>query len=287
METRLSSAKKEVIIGDKRPTVIIGERINPTGKPKLAAALQAGDLEIVRQEAINQVKAGADILDVNVGTATVDEVALLPRAVKAVMDVVDAPLCIDSANEKALEAAIKVYKGKALLSSVTGQEASLKMMLPLVKEYKTAVVGLTMDDAGIPTDSSKRVAIAYEIINEAAKLGIPKEDIIIDCLAMTVGADNRAGLATIEAIMKVKAELGVNQTLGASNVSFGLPERGLINTTFLAIVIAAGVTCPIVDAAKVLATIRTTDLLLGRDQYAMRYIEAFRQRQKQQEPKKA
>lgn len=287
METRVSSAKKEVIIGDKRPTVIIGERINPTGKPKLAAALQAGDLEIIRQEAINQVKAGADILDVNVGSATVDEVALLPRAIQAVMDVVDAPLCIDSANEKALDAAIKIYKGKAILSSVTGQEASLKLMLPLVKQYKTAVIGLAMDDTGIPTDFNKRVAIAHKIVNEAAKLGIPKEDIIIDCLAMTVGADNRAGLATIQAIMKVNAELGVNQTLGASNVSFGLPDRGLINTTFLAIVIAAGVNCPIVDAAKVLATIRSTDLLLGRDQYAMRYIEAFRQRQKQQEQKKA
>jgi len=262
--------------------VLIGERINPTGKPKLAAALLAGDLEIVKQEAINQVKAGADILDVNVGSATVDEVALLPKAVKAVMDVVDAPLCIDSANEKALEAAIKIYKGKALLSSVTGQEASLKMMLPLVRQYKTAVVALTMDDAGIPTDSTKRVAIAHKIVNEAAKLGIPKEDIIIDCLAMTVGADNRAAMATIEAIMKVKAELGVNQTLGASNVSYGLPDRGLINVTFLAIVIAAGVNCPIADVAKVLGTIRATDLLLGRDQYAMRYIEAFRQRQKQQ-----
>lgn len=283
METRVSSVKKEVIISDKRPTVLLGERINPTGKPKLAAALQAGDLEIVRQEAINQVKAGADILDVNVGSATVDEVAILPEAVKAVMEVVDVPLCIDSANEKALEAAIKVYKGKVLVSSVTGQKASLKQVLPLVKEYKTAVVGLTMDDAGIPTNATKRVAIAHKIVNEAAKLGIPQEDIIIDCLAMTVGADNRAGLATIEAIMKVKAELGVNQTLGASNISFGLPDRGLINTTFLAIVLAAGVNCPIVDVTKVLAVIRATDLILGRDQYAMRYIEAFRQRQKQQQ----
>jgi len=283
METRISSAKKEVIISDKRPTVLIGERINPTGKPKLAAALQASDLEIVRQEAINQVKVGADILDVNVGSATVDEVALLPKAVKAVTEVVDVPLCLDSANAKALEAAIKVYRGKPLVSSVTGQEVSLKEILPLVKEYQTAIIGLTMDDAGIPTDAAKRVAIAHKIVNEAAKLGIPREDIIIDCLAMTVGADNRAGIATIEAIMKVRAELGVNQTLGASNVSFGLPDRPLINTTFLAIVIAGGVNCPIVDVAKVLPVIRATDLILGRDQYAMRYIEAYRQRQKQQQ----
>jgi len=283
METRISSAKKEVIISDKRPTVLIGERINPTGKPKLAAALQTGDLEIVRQEAINQVKVGADILDVNVGSATVDEVALLPKAVKAVTEVVDVPLCLDSANAKALEAAIKVYKGKPLVSSVTGQEISLKEILPLVKEYQTAVIGLTMDDAGIPTDATNRVAIAHKIVNEAAKLGIPREDIVIDCLAMTVGADNRAGIATIEAIMKVRTELGVNQTLGASNVSFGLPDRPLINTTFLAIVIAGGVNCPIVDVAKVLPVIRATDLILGRDQYAMRYIEAYRQRQKQQQ----
>jgi 5-methyltetrahydrofolate--homocysteine methyltransferase len=283
METKISSAKKEVIISDKLPTVLIGERINPTGKPKLAAALQAGNLDIVRQEAIAQAQAGADVLDVNVGSANVDEVALLPEAVKVVTEAVDLPLCLDSSNPKALEAALKVYKGKALVSSVTGQEHLLKEVLPLVKEYKTAVIGLAMDDTGIPTDYKRRVEIAKKIVAEAEKVGIPREDIIIDCLAMTVGADNRAGGVTINAIMKVKEELGVNQTLGVSNVSFGLPDRGLINGVFLAIVIAAGVNCPIIDVAKVRPIVRAADLVLGRDMYAMRFIEDFRQRQKQQQ----
>lgn len=282
METRISSATKEVIISDRRATVLIGERINPTGKPKFAAALQAGNLEVVRQEAIAQVQAGADVLDVNVGTANVDEVALLPEAVKVVMAVVDVPLCLDSANPKALEAALKIYKGKALVSSVTGEERSLKEVLPLVKEYRTAVVGLTMDESGIPNAPSKRVAIASKIAAAAEVLGIPREDIIIDCLALTVGADSRAGVVTIEAIGRVKAELGVNQTLGVSNVSFGLPDRVLINSAFLALAIAAGVNCPIVDVAKMRCVVRATDLLLGRDQYAMRYIEDYRQRQKEQ-----
>jgi 5-methyltetrahydrofolate--homocysteine methyltransferase len=275
----VSSATKEVIIDDNRPTVLIGERINPTGKKKLAAALQASDLELLCQEALAQVQAGADILDVNVGVAGLDEVALLPQAVEAVMGTVDVPLCLDSFNPKAFEAALKIYRGKPLISSVNGKEESLGEVLPLVEQYGAAVIGLTIDDEGIPSTSDRRVAIAHKIVERASAIGISREDIVIDCLVLAVGADTSAGMVAIEAIHKVKAEFGVNQTLGASNVSFGLPDRDLLNGVFLAIVIAAGVTCPIVDAAKVLPAILAADLSLGRDKYAMRYIKAYRQRQ--------
>ena len=278
METRVSSATKEVIIGDERPTVLIGERINPTGKKKLAATLQAGSLELIRQEALAQVQAKADILDINVGAVGVEEIVLLPQAVQAVMNTVDVPLCIDSSEPKALEAALKTYRGKPLINSVTGQENSLKEVLPLVKEYQAAVIGLTMDDEGIPEDAARRVSIARKIIEQAEALGIPREDIIIDCLNLPVGADGRAGLTIIEAIRRIKVELGVNQTLGGSNISFGLPDRELINGVFLAIALEAGVTCPIVDVVRVRSAILAADIVLGRDEYMRRYIEAYRER---------
>jgi len=282
METRVSSPTKEVIIGDDHPTVLIGERINPAGRQKLQEALKAGDLEVVRKEAMAQAEAGADILDVNVATFGVDEVTLLPQAVKTVMDTVDIPLCLDSANPEALAAALKVYKGKPLINSVTGEEQSLAKVLPLVKEYGAAVVGLVQDDEGIPKDSERRVAIAHKIVERAEKAGIARQDIIIDCLAFAVGADTSAGPAVIEAIRKIKAELGVNLTLGASNVSFGLPDRVLLNNAFVAMTIAAGMTCLIVDVAKVRPSVLATDLILGRDKHARHYIEAYRQHQKQQ-----
>ena len=280
MKTRVSSVNKEVIIGHDRPTVLIGERINPTGKKKLAAALQAGDLELVCQEALAQVKAGADILDVNAGAPNIDEVSLLPQVVQAVMDTVDVPLCLDSTNPQALEAALKTYRGKPIVNSVNGEEHSLEKILPLVKKYGAAIIGLTMDNEGIPNSPERRVAIAHKIVERAEALGIPRQDVIIDCLAMTVGADSRAGLVVIEAIRRVKAELGVNQTLGASNISFGMPDRSLLTSYFLAIAIAAGVTCPIVDVARVRPAILATDLALGYDDYARRYIRGYRQREK-------
>ena len=283
METILKSAQKTVTIGPHRPTVLIGERINPTGKKRLAAALAAGDMEIVRQEALAQVEAGADVLDVNVGAAGVDEVALLPQAVRLVMETVEVPLCIDSANPQALRAALAVYRqlvpeGKSLINSVNGEEARLQSVLPLVAEYRTAVIGLAMDDEGIPPTPEKRLAVARKIVERAEGLGIAREDIAIDCLALTVGADSRAGLVTLEAIRMVRQELGVNMTLGASNVSFGLPEREVVNWAFLAMAIQSGVNCPIVDAAKVRPAILAADLLLGRDDYAMRYVRAYKQR---------
>ncbi|MFP3974625.1 MAG: dihydropteroate synthase [Dehalococcoidia bacterium] len=281
MQTRISSTTKEVIIGDDQPTVLIGERINPAGKKKLAEALKAGDLELVRKEALAQTQAGADILDVCVGTFGVDEVDLLPKAVQVVMDAVDTPLCIDSANHDALEAALKIYKGKPLINSVTGEEHSLAKVLPLVKKHGAAVTGLVQDDEGIPKDADRRVSIAGKIVERAKAAGIPREDVVIDCLAFAVGADTSSGPAVIEAIRRIREELGVNITMGASNVSFGMPDRGLLNNTFVSMAVATGATCLIVDAAKVRPSVIAADLVLGRDKHARRYIEAYRQRQQQ------
>ena len=276
MKTRLSSATKEVIIGDEQPTVLIGERINPAGKRKLSEALKAGNLEIVSQEAKAQVLAGADIIDVNVTMLGVDDVILLPQVVQAVMNTVDVPLSLASTNYKALEAALNIYKGKPLINSVTGEEQSLKNIFPLVKEYGAAVIALVQDDDGIPHNSERRLAIANKILDRAEAIGIPHEDIIIDCLVSAVGADMKSGLVVIEAIHRIKTVLGVNLILGLSNVSFGLPERELFNNEFAAIAIAAGVNCLIVDVAKARLAVLATDLILGRDKYARRYIEFYR-----------
>ena len=285
METVLKSAQRSVIISPERPTVLIGERINPTGKKRLAAALAEGNLDVVRREAEAQVRAGADVLDINVGAAGVDEVDVLPRALRLVMETVEVPVCIDSANAEALRAALDVHKelapqGKPLINSVNGEEDRLAKVLPLVAEYSAAVIGLAMDDDGIPADSEKRLAIARTIAERAETLGIPRENLIIDCLALTVGADSQAGLVTLDAIRMVREELGVNMTLGASNISFGLPAREVVNWAFLAMVIQQGITCPIVDAAKVRPAILAADLVLGRDDYAMRYIADYRRRAK-------
>ena len=280
METKVSSPSTEVIIGDSQPTVLIGERINPTGKKKLAEALKAGDLDVIRKEALAQVQAGADILDVNAGAFGIDEVSLLPKAVQAVMETVEVPLCLDSSSHDALEAALKVYKGKPLVNSVTGEEQSLNRILPLIKEYGAAVVGLVQDEDGIPKDTERRVRIAHKLVEKVEGAGIPRQDLVIDCLAFAVGAEPASGVAVIEAIRRIKAELGVNMTMGASNVSFGLPDRELINNAFVVMAVAAGATCLIADVAKVRPIILAADLVLSRDQRARRYIEAYRQRPK-------
>lgn len=214
-----------------------------------------------------------------------DEVDLLPKAMRIVMETVDVPVCIDSANVEALRAALAVHKqlapqGKPLINSVNGEEAHLKEVLPLVAEYKAAVIGLTMDDDGIPSTAEKRLAVARKIVDRAEALGIPREDLVLDCLALTVGADSQAGLTTLVAMRMVREELGLNMTLGASNVSFGLPDREVINWAFLAMAIQNGLNCPIVDAAKVHSLILAADMLLGRDEYAMRYIKAYKKRKK-------
>lgn len=277
METRIVSSTQEVIIGDNRPTVLIGERINPSGNKRLSEALKTGNWDVVRNIALAQVRAGADIIDVNVSTFGVDEATLLPEAVQILMDAVDVPLCIDSDNPVALEAALKVYKGKPLINSVSGEKNSLEKILPLAKEYGAVVIGLVQDDEGPPKDNERRVSIAHRIVTQAESLGISREDIVIDCLAFAIGADTSAGPEVIRAISQVKAELGVNQTLGASNVSFGLPDRNTLNNAFVPIVINAGVTCLITDVAQSRSITLAVDLLLGRDRFARRYVEAYRQ----------
>lgn len=280
METILSSVSKEVIISPERFTVLIGERINPTGKKKFAEALQSGDFEeIVRREAREQVAAGASVLDVNVGVGGVDEVALLPEVVKVVMDEVDVPLCLDSADPKALEAALKVYQGKALVNSVNGEEATMNNVLPLVKQYGAAVIALLKDKNGIPKDPESRLVIADRIVNRCAKEGIPLENIVFDCIALSVAVESKAALITIETIRQIKEKFGTNITLGASNVSFSLPGREIINESFLAIAIAAGLTCPVVNAAKVRKSIMAADLIMGRDKFARSYLKYYREHQ--------
>jgi 5-methyltetrahydrofolate--homocysteine methyltransferase len=279
LETKLIGPNSEVIISPGRPTVLIGERINPAGKKRLAESLKIGNLDILRKEALEQVAAGADILDVNVTVFGLDETPVLPAAIKAVMEVTGVPLCIDSANVKALEAALKVYRGKPLINSVSGEERSLQQVLPLVKEYGTAVIGLTQDDNGIPKDAATRLAIAEKICDRAAQLGISPENIIIDSLALSIGADPNSTLTAIETIHTIKNKLGLNMTLGASNISYGMPDRLLINCAYLAMTIAAGVNCPVVDVAKARPSVLAIDLLLNKDKRARRYIQGFRERQ--------
>jgi 5-methyltetrahydrofolate--homocysteine methyltransferase len=279
METKVSSAKKEVIICDGRPTVLIGERINPTGKKKLSESLRAGNMEYVRQEALAQVKAGADILDVNVSVMGIDITVMLPQVVQIVQDTVDVPLCIDSDNMAALEAALKVYKGKALVNSVSGEKKALSTVLPLIKEYGAAVVGLIQDDEGIPMTIDRRLSIAHSIVEKAEAMGIPRQDVVIDCLAFAIGANGQAGILVIETLQRIKSELGINVTMGASNVSFNMPDRDLLSNGFVAAVVTAGATSLIVDVAKVRQIVLAVDLVMNRDPYAKRYIKAFRERQ--------
>lgn len=276
MHTVLKGKSKEVVIGSDKPFVIIGEKINPTGNKKLAAALQAGDLEAARQLAERQVAWGADVLDINVGVPGLDEIKMIGKVADIVSAAVDVPLCIDSGKGEILSAGLKAAPGKPLVNSVNAEEKQLAAVLPIVKERGAAVIGLTIDDNGIPKTPEDRVAAAEKIIKRAAQLGIPIEDIIIDPLVMTVGTDSKAALITLQTIELMRSEFGVNINLGASNVSFGLPDRLAVNQTFLAMAIQAGATCSITDPIKLGATIRASDLLQGRDDFAMRYLKYFR-----------
>ncbi len=279
MQTKISSNTKEVIIGHDLPVVMIGERINPTGRKKLAEALVAGDMHYVQQEALKQVKSGAQVLGVNVGVSGADEKALMVNVLQWVREVTDVPICIDSAKPEVLMAGLEIYKGKALVNSVNGEESKLKEVLPMVAHYKTAVVALTMDDKGIPNDVPTRLAIAEKILNEAAKLGIPSEDVIIDPLAMSLAADDQAGLAALNSLAQIRDRFGVNQTIGASNVSFGLPARRAVNCVFLAMAVMNGLTCPITDPTvwDIRQTLLLTDLFNGKDEFAMNFISGYRE----------
>jgi len=277
MHTILKSNTKEVIIGIDRPFVIIGEKINPTGHKKLGAALTEGNFDYIRQLVERQIAWGADVLDVNVGVPGLDEVAMIPKVVELVASLTDAPICLDSGNPEVLAAGLAAAPGKPLVNSVSGEEKRLASVLPLVKERGAAVISLTMDDNGIPKTAEERVAVAEKILERAARLGIPAEDVIIDPLVLTVGSDSKAALVTLQTIELLRKNFGVNINLGASNVSFGLPDRLTVNQAFLALAIQAGATCSITDPIKLGATIKAADLLLGRDDYAMRFIKYFRQ----------
>ena len=276
MHTILKSATKEVIIGIDRPFVMIGEKINPTGRKKLAAALSEGNLDYVRQLAESQVAWGADVLDINVGVPGLDEGTVVKKLVELLASVVDVPFCLDSANPAVLAAGLAAAPGKPLVNSVSGEEKKLETVLPLVKERGAAVIGLTMDDNGIPRTPEERVAVAEKIIERAARMGIPVEDIIIDPLVLTVGSDSKAALVTLQTVELLRKEFGVNINLGASNVSFGLPDRPTVNQAFLTLAIQLGATCSITDPSKLGTTVKAADMLLGRDDNSMRYLKYFR-----------
>jgi len=284
LTTVLSSKTQSVEINRAQPTVIIGERINPTGRKQVLVALQEGSFDIVRKDAQDQVAAGAIVLDVNAGVPGADEPALLQQVLRTVMEVTDVPLCVDTADPKALEAALSLYPGKALVNSCNGEERSLNAVLPLVKEHGAAVIALCMDDSGIPPTPQDRLAVAGKIIERAGKLGIPPQDVVVDPLALTMGADSNAGRIALETTKLIVEEFGVNITMGASNISFGMPDRKYINAAFIAMAIHAGLSCPITNplVTEIVTAVLAADLSMGRDDYGMRWIQAYRQRQSRQ-----
>ncbi len=280
MHTILKSNTREVVIGADRPFVIIGEKINPTGIKKLGQALVEQNFEYVKRLAQRQVAWGADVLDVNVGHPQIDEAFIMPQVVEAILSVVDVPLCIDSNEPKILEAGLNAAPGKPLVNSVNGEEKQLATVLPIVRARGAAVIGLTIGEEGIPATPEGRLAAAGIIIERCAKMGIPIEDIIIDPLVMTVGHNSNAAMVTLRTIELIKKEYGVNISLGASNVSFGLPDRHSVNSAFLALAMQAGATCSITDPIKLGNTIKAADLLLSKDANSMRYLKYFRATEK-------
>jgi len=278
-DTVVSSATRRVVIGFERPFVIIGERINPTGRKVLAAEMAAGDYTRVESDAIAQVQAGAHMLDVNAGIPLADEPRILAEAIELVQSITDVPLSIDSSIVAALEAGLEVYKGKALVNSVTGEEERLESVLPLVKKYGAAVVAISNDETGISEDPDVRYAVAKKIVERAADHGIPREDVVVDPLVMPIGAISDAGRQTFHILRRLRNELRVNSTCGASNISFGLPNRNGINAAFLAMAIDAGLTSAITSPlhVEVMQTVMGADVLLGHDPGCMRWIRRFRE----------
>jgi 5-methyltetrahydrofolate--homocysteine methyltransferase len=279
VDTVISSRSRTVVIGAEQPFCIIGERINPTGRKAFQAQLQAGDLSQLDVDVAEQL-AGADVLDVNVGDPLADEVALMGRAIAHIQELTDLPLCIDSSVIEALEAGLAAYEGKALVNSVTGEDGRLEAILPIVARHGAAVIGLANDDE-IPMEPQRRLEVARKIVSAAGDHGIPPEDVIIDALAMPVGAEPRAVTLFIETTRLIRDELGVNMTCGASNTSFGLPGRHTLGGAFLAIAQSHGLTCAIMDARSVecVEAVRASDYLLGHDEWGSRWIANFRAKQ--------
>jgi 5-methyltetrahydrofolate--homocysteine methyltransferase len=281
VDTVLQSRSRTVTIAIDKPFCIIGERINPTGRKAFAQELREGNLERVIEDADAQIAMGADMLDVNAGIPLVDEAELLAQMIRLLQDHTDIPLCIDSSVIEALEAGLDAYEGKALVNSVTGEDDRLGLILPIVAKHGAAVIGLTNDETGIPETAEKRLEIARKIVSVAGDHGIPPEDVVLDPLAMTVGADPQAVRITLDAIEMIRDELGVNMCLGASNVSFGLPERHTLNAAFLAMGSAHGLTSAIMNALseECVRSVRASDLMLGKDEWGANWISAHRARQ--------
>jgi 5-methyltetrahydrofolate--homocysteine methyltransferase len=281
VDTVLQSRSRTVTIAIDKPFCIIGERINPTGRKAFAQELRDGNLDQVIEDADAQIAMGADMLDVNAGIPLVDEAELLAKMIRLLQAHTDIPLCIDSSVIEALEAGLDAYEGKALVNSVTGEDERLELILPIVAKHGAAVIGLTNDETGIPETAEKRLEIARKIVSVAGDHGIPPEDVVLDPLAMTVGADPQAVRITLDAIEMIRDELGVNMCLGASNVSFGLPERHTLNAAFLAMGSAHGLTSAIMNALseECVRSVRASDLMLGKDEWGANWISAHRARQ--------
>jgi 5-methyltetrahydrofolate--homocysteine methyltransferase len=277
-DTVVSSASREVVIGFDRPFVIIGERINPTGRKVLAAEMAAGDFTRVEADALAQVEAGARMLDVNAGIPLADEPAILARAVQLVQSITDVPLSIDSSIVAALESGLEVYQGKALVNSVTGEEERLESVLPLVKKHGAAVVAISNDETGISEDPDVRFEVAKKIVERAADHGIPHSDVLVDPLVMPIGAINQAGRQVMALVRRLRGELRVNTTCGASNVSFGLPNRQGINSAFLTMAIGAGMTSAITNPieAEIVAAVMGADVMMGHDPDCRSWIGRYR-----------
>jgi 5-methyltetrahydrofolate--homocysteine methyltransferase len=278
MHTVLRSASKTVTIGHDQPFCIIGERINPTGRKKFQTQLRANDLSQIAIDVDVQTRGGADVLDVNMGVPLTDEPALLGRAITMIQTISDLPICIDSSIIEALQAGLEAYQGKAIVNSVTGEEERMELILPLIKKHGAAIIALPNDATGIPATAAERLVITEKIVRTVEKYGIPLEDLVIDPLAMTVGADPEAVKITLETIHLIREKWGLNMTLGASNISFGLPYRHALNAAFLSAAMSHGLTSAVMDARTpmIVEAVRATDLLLGLDPWGANWISRFR-----------
>ncbi|MFV0459410.1 MAG: dihydropteroate synthase [Actinomycetales bacterium] len=281
-ETAIRSASREVVIGHRRPFCIIGERINPTGRRIFQEQLRAGDLSAINRDVAAQVAGGAMVLDVNMGVPLTDEPDLLAKAIQLVQSLTDLPICIDSSVVEALEAGLAVYQGRALVNSVTAEDERMELILPLVKKHDAAIIALPNDADEIPMEAGRRLELVGHIVEVATKeYGIAMNDIVIDPLAMPIGADPTNGLTAFETMRRVRDEFGLNMTCGASNVSFGMPDRHTLGASFLPMAMANGMTSAIMDARSpgIVTAVKGADVVLGNDEWGGNWISAFRARQ--------